>query len=165
MINSSANVLLLQKKTMETFKIKHGGKSILFISLIFFTSLFFQSCAEKMAFMNSPVAPAAEGSVKIKKDNNNNYAIDLITMRLAEPERLTPSKKLYIVWMTTEQNGTKNIGQMESSSSLLSSTLKSSLTTVTTFKPVGFFITAENDANIQQPMGQVVLRTSAIVSN
>jgi hypothetical protein len=61
--------------------------------------------------------------------------------------------------MITEQNGRKNIGQLKTSTGLFSSKLKSSLETVSTFKPSGFFITAEDDANIQYPGGQVVLRT------
>jgi len=53
--------------------------------------------------------------------------------------------------METEQNGSKNIGQLKTSSSMLSKALTSSLKTVATFKPTGFFITAENDANVQYP--------------
>jgi hypothetical protein len=151
-------------RSMKTFKIKNVSKSILSFAVILLASSLFQSCAEKMAFENSSVVPAAQGSIKIKKDRNNNYDINLSTMHLAEPTRLSPSKSVYVVWMNTEQNGTKNIGQMETSSSLLSSTLKSSLKTVTTYKPVGFFITAENDGKIHQPEGQVVLKTSTVTN-
>ena len=42
---------------------------------------------------------------------------------------------------------------------MLSKALTSSLKTVATFKPTGFFITAENDANVQYPDGQTVLTT------
>jgi hypothetical protein len=154
----------LQKNKMKTFKIKNLSKGIFSIAVVLFASLFFQSCSEKMTFVNSSVVPSAQGSVKIKKDGNNNYAIDLNTMRLAEPDRLSPPKSVYVVWMNTEQNGTKNIGQMETSSSLLNSTLKSSLKTVTTYKPTGFFITAENDGKIHQPEGVVVLKTSTVAN-
>ena len=83
-------------------------------------------------------------------------------MRVADPQRLSPAKSTYVVWMNTEQNGTKNIGQVTTSSGMFSSTLRSSLKTVTTFKPVGFFITAEDNANIQQAGGQVVIKTAGI---
>lgn len=36
------------------------------------------SCSEKITFSNSVIVPAAQGSVKIKKDNNENYAVDLV---------------------------------------------------------------------------------------
>ena len=129
-----------------------------------FTTLFaivmLQSCdTTKYIFSISPIVPAAEGSVKVKKDKNSNYNIDLDVKNLAEPKRLSPAKETYIVWMETEQNGSKNIGQLKISSGVLSNTLSSSLKTVATFKPTGFFITAENDANIQYPDGQTVLTT------
>jgi hypothetical protein len=132
-----------------------------FILFSFFI-LLFESCARKISFMTSSVVPAAEGTVKLKKDNNNNYNVSLEVMRLAEPERLQPPKDNYVVWMNTEQNGTQNIGKLETSSGLLSKTLKSSLETVTPFKPSDFFITAEDDAVVQYPSGQVVLRTKSI---
>ncbi len=124
--------------------------------LIMFT---FNSCARKMSFETSSVVPAAEGTVKIKKDKNNNYNIDLNVMRLASPDRLNPPKDLYIVWMNTEGNAAKNIGQIKTSSGFLSKTLKSSLETVSTTNPTGFFITSENNSNVQYPSGQVVLKT------
>jgi hypothetical protein len=126
------------------------------VSLIMFT---LDSCASKMTFQTSSIVPAAEGTVKIKKDKNKNYNIDLNVMRLASPERLNPPKDFYVVWMTTQGSDAKNIGQIKTSSSLLSSTLRSSLKTVSIFNPTGFFITAESDANVQYPGGQVVLRT------
>jgi hypothetical protein len=117
------------------------------------------SCAKKISFQTSSVVPSAEGSVKIKKDNNNNYRIDLNVIRLADPKRLDPSKNTYVVWVETAENASKNIGSLNTSSSLLSKTLKSSLKTVSPFKPVSLFITAEDNADIQYPGSQVVLRT------
>ncbi|MEO8116715.1 MAG: hypothetical protein ABI653_03645 [Bacteroidota bacterium] len=140
--------------------IKHISVSSIYLLtaalLIMFT---FSSCARKMSFQTSSVAPAAEGTVKIKKDKNNNYNIDLNVMRLASPDRLNPPKDFYVVWMNSDNNAAKNIGQIKTSSSLLSKTLKSSLETVSTINPTGFFITAESDANVQYPGGQVVLKT------
>lgn len=37
------------------------------------------SCARKIAFNNSTVVPSATGNVKVKKDQNNNYSIDVST--------------------------------------------------------------------------------------
>ncbi len=119
------------------------------------------SCAQKMAFLNSSVVPGAEGSVAIDKDKNENYAIEVKIMNLADPKKLTPPKTTYVVWMNTERNEVKNIGQINSSTSLLSNTMKGDLKTVTSFKPISFFITAEDDPNIQYPGMQVVLRTTA----
>lgn len=109
--------------------------------------------------MTSPVVPAAEGYSNITKDDNNNYAISVKVKNLAEPERLRPKRDVYVVWMITEQNGTKNIGQLKSSSGFFSSVLEGRLTTVSSFKPKKIFITAENDANIQYPGSMVILTT------
>ncbi len=134
-------------------------RSIYSLIAVLFITFTFSSCARKMSFQISSVVPAAEGTVKIKKDKNSNYNIDLNVMRLASPDRLNPPKEFYVVWMNSDNNAAKNIGQIKTSSSLLSKTLKSSLETVSTINPTGFFITAESDANVQYPGEQVVLKT------
>lgn len=118
------------------------------------------SCSTKLKFATSTVVPAAQGSVKVTKDDNGNYGLDLNIIHLTEPSRLSPSKELYVVWMETENNGIKNIGQLKSGTGFFSSTLKASFHTVTSFKPKRVFITAENDAAIQSPGSQVVLTTN-----
>ena len=121
----------------------------------------FSSCARKMNFQVSQVVPAAEGTVKVKKDNNKNYEIKIELTNLAEPNRLLPSKNIYVVWMESHDNDTKNIGQINSTTGFLSSKLKASFATVSSLKPTKIFITAEDDAAIQYPGTQVVLSTSA----
>ena len=104
--------------------------------------------------------PAAGGDVKIKKDNNNNYRIQISLNNLAEPKRLEPPKNTYVVWMETDNNATKNIGQINSSTGLLSSKLKASFETVSSTKPTKIFLTAEDDASVQYPGTQVIMTTS-----
>jgi len=112
-----------------------------------------------MRFETSREVPAAEGAVKVKKDNNNNYKVSLKIIRLSPAERLSPPRNTYVVWMDTDLNGTINIGNIETSKGLFSKKLKSSLETVTPYKPVRFFITAENEKRIEYPGTQTVLRT------
>ncbi|GCC50465.1 hypothetical protein SanaruYs_06800 [Chryseotalea sanaruensis] len=116
------------------------------------------SCSQKIPFLTSSVVPSAEGVVTVKSDDNKNYIIDLSVMRLADPTRLTPSKVGYIVWMETENNRVKNIGQLKTSTGFMSKTLTSSLATVTPFKPIEIFITGEEDVATLHP-GLVVLKT------
>ena len=142
-----------QKMHGLTSKILSG---ILAIAIVFS----FQSCATKVNFLNSSVVPAAEGFVKVKKDNNNNYAIHIELVNLAEPDRLQPGRKTYVVWMETDRDALKNIGQINSSTSLLSKRLKADFETVSPVKPTKIFITAEDDASIQYPGSQVVLSTN-----
>jgi hypothetical protein len=117
------------------------------------------SCATSVSFLNSSVVPAAQGKVKIKMDNNKNYAIQISLSNLAESTRLQPSKLTYIVWMVTDRELTKNIGQLNSSKGFMSKSLKGSFKTVSSDKPVKIFITAEDDASIQYPGTPVVLST------
>ena len=112
-----------------------------------------------MNFTGSSIVPAAEGYVKVKKDKNNNYSIQVAVTNLAGPERLQTPKKLYIVWAENAEKTSKNIGQITTSSSMLSKALKASLTAVTPFKPTRVFITAGDDGNIQYPGNLVVLST------
>ena len=117
-------------------------------------------CAKRITFLTSSVVPAARGSVKVTKDKNNNYNINLDLFNLSEPERLQPSKKTYVVWMITDRNVTKNIGQLTSSSKLLSRQIKAKFTTVSPSKPSKIFLTAEDDGSVQNPGTQVVITTN-----
>jgi hypothetical protein len=122
--------------------------------------IFLNSCATKINFLASPVVPGAEGTVKVKLDNNNNYGIKISMNNLAEPNKLLPAKNLYIVWMETQGEGIKNIGQINSSTSLIMRKLTASFETVSSLKPNKIFITAENEAGIQVPGDQVILSTT-----
>lgn len=141
----------------QTSTKKHSFLKIILLGLI--TMVFLSACSRKMSFQTSAVVPAAEGKVKVKKDKNNNYRIELNLSRLADPKRLDPSRELYVVWMDTQNNGIKNIGRLATSSGMFSSALKSSLRTVTPYKPVRFFITAEDRADITYSGGQKILET------
>lgn len=142
---------------MKTDKFSFLKLSILPVILAF--ALIFSSCARKMSFGVSSVVPAAQGTVKVKTDKNKNYSINIKIKNLAPADRLTPSKKTYVVWMVTTENVTKNIGQLKSSSKFLSKNLKASLSTVTALKPDYFFITGEDDAQTLYPGFPVVLTT------
>jgi len=107
------------------------------------------------------VVPAAQGTVKVKKDKNSNYKIQIHLVNLAGVSRIQPARQSYVVWMVTSNDETKNIGQINSSSSLLSKKLKASFETVSAVKPVKIFITAEDDAGIQYPGTQVILSTDS----
>ena len=120
----------------------------------------FISCSTKAIFLTSSVVPAAEGYVKVKKDNNNNYVIQMQISNLAGVERLQPAKQTYVVWMVTDQGITKNIGRANSSNNL-----KVSFETVSSFKPIQIFITAEDNESAQYPGEQVVISTEKFWSN
>jgi hypothetical protein len=134
-------------------------KSTLSLGLIAITICSLTACSKKAMFQTSTVVPAARGYVKISKDRNKNYVVKIELINLAEVNRLQPPKKTYVVWLVTAEDITRNIGQITSTSSMLSSTLKASFETVTANKPIKIFITAENDGNVQIYGNQIVLST------
>jgi hypothetical protein len=137
---------------------KSFSTSSIFAVIAISSAILFSSCASKINFLTSSVVPAARGFVQVKKDNNENYAISLQLDKLAEVERVTPGST-YIIWMNTAQNGTKNIGKLDSGTSTFSNKLKASFNTVTSFQPTRIFITAEQDANASYPSDKIIVTT------
>ncbi len=119
----------------------------------------FSSCAQTVQFQNSAVVPAAQGNVKVKQDDNNNYRIQVNIKDLADIERLDPAKETYVVWMETRQGNTENLGQLRSTSSFLSNQKKATLETVSSYEPFRVFVTAEHGTNPRYPGNQIVLST------
>lgn len=118
--------------------------------------LFLNACSKNISFSPSSVVPAAEGSIKVKKDKNDNYKISLDVKNLAKPDRLQPSRTTYVVWAVSSDNRPDNIGQLKASGG--DTTIDGELETMTPFKPERFFITAEDQGNAQYPNAQVVLK-------
>jgi hypothetical protein len=113
----------------------------------------------KRIFETSSIVPAARGCVKVSRDRNKNYVIKIQLSNLAEPERLQPPKKTYVVWIVTEENSTHNLGQLKSKIRCISRRLKAYLETVSSIKPAKIFITAEDVPEIEVPVTQAVLTT------
>ncbi len=137
---------------MKAIKTKNAKNLILRLSIIMIMASL-GSCSKKIQFLTSSVVPAAVGYVQVKKDSNQNYAITLKIENLAEVDKLQPPKKTYVVWMETDRGVIRNIGQIVSTRNL-----KASFETVSSFKPVKIFLTAEDIENVQYP-GKVVLST------
>jgi hypothetical protein len=134
-------------------------KTIYSLTTALLMLLAFSSCTPKMTFLDSSIVPSATGSVNVKRDRNNNYAIQIRIANLAEPKKLDPPKNTYIVWMESGRESAKKIGQITTSTGLFSKALKAELNATETEKPDRIFITAEDDAGIQYPDGPTILTT------
>ena len=128
-------------------------KSILLSVLI----LLMASCATVVKFPVSSVEPAADIKAKIKNDKQNNYVIEVTANYLASAERLSPPKKMYIVWIVTKENGVSNIGQMKIENAQIAK-----VKTLTSFEPKEIFITAEDEGNVTYPSGIEISRAVLI---
>ena len=139
---------------MKTIRINAKTKKIFLGFLTVMIMLPFSLQAQKIPFLQSSIAPAAEGYVKIKSDRNNNNVIKIDIKNLAEIERLDPAMKTYVVWMVTDRETTDNIGRINSSNNL-----NVSFEAITSFQPIKIFITAEENESTQVPSEKIVLTT------
>ena len=69
---------------MKTIRINAKTKKIFLGFLTVMIMLPFSLQAQKIPFLQSSIAPAAEGYVKIKSDRNNNNVIKIDIKNLAE---------------------------------------------------------------------------------
>ena len=126
-------------------------KSMIFAAVV----LFLSSCASTTKFPVSAVTPAAVITATKKTDKNNNFKIDVKALHLSSPDRINPPKKVYVVWVVTDDNGVKNIGQLTNKNA---KTAK--LYATTAFNVAEIFITAEEQGNVSSPEGTEISRTN-----
>jgi hypothetical protein len=145
---------------MKLINNKPGNRNMLFALLIGAALVTISSCAKKINFQTSTVVPAARGTVKVKKDNNSNYVINIDLFNLAEAKRLASNEQTYVVWMESGNRAVKNLGQINSSTKMFSKKLKASFEAVSSVKPTKIFITAENNSSVEYPGNELILTTS-----
>ena len=113
------------------------------------------SCATTTKFPVSTVAPAAVITAKKTVDKDKNYVIELIALNLTSTDRLNPPKNHYSVWIVTEQNEYKNLGQIMNANAK-----KVNFKTLTPFNPNQIIVTAEDEGNRLMPGGIEIARAS-----
>ncbi|MDB4293363.1 hypothetical protein N9954_08145 [Maribacter sp.] len=113
------------------------------------------SCGSTIQLPVSNEVPAAVMTVKQKQDGNNNFTIKLTAENLASADRLSPSRATYVVWIETDENGIKNVGQLNPENGE-----KVDLETVSSFEPKAIFVTAEDEGNVSLPTGTEITRKS-----
>ena len=155
------------KKTSTSKRLLHTAgmkvaEIIIMKTIIPFTLaiLVFASCAKKVTFNPSTTVPGASGTVKIKKDKNANYLVELRVKNLPKADNLNPPKRIYTVWMETIDNRALNIGKLDNSRSLFSRKRKGQLETTSSFRPVRVFITPEDEVAPKIPGAEPVLTTN-----
>lgn len=139
------------QKSKKALNIKDSFKILSFL----FAAILISACSNKIVFPNSEIVPAAEAVLEVEKNKSENYELQLEVTNLADPRRLTPSRGNYVVWMVTEQNGTINLGNLR-----VNKNNKATLETVTPYKPVRIFVTAEDTPKAVLPGTQVILNSN-----
>ena len=110
---------------------------------------------KKFPLTVASTVPAAKGEVDTGKDKNRNTELKMEVEHLAEPEKLTPAKSVYIVWFQEKGGEAAMQGQLR-----IDKKLKGSFRTVTPLKAFDVFVTAESDPNVKTPSGTEVLRAT-----
>ncbi len=112
----------------------------------------------KVQMMAGTSTPGATATIQIKKGDNGNTALDIKAENLAPASSLTPAENVYVVWIQPPDKVAQNAGQLR-----VNQHEQAELNTVTAFKRFKVFITAEQNAQIQEPEGPRIL--SADVSD
>ena len=128
--------------------------SLFTITLFIMIAFWFISCSSKTFFLQSSVLPAATGYVEVSRDKSENYIIKIDLKNFAGAERLDPSNLTYVVWMVTAREAAVNIGRISTNNNL-----NASFETLSSFRPVKIFITAEEQENARYPGSMVILTT------
>ena len=114
------------------------------------------SCADKAVFQTSRITPAATGKVVSKEGKNGNFSIEIEVQHLADPGKLKPSRKYYVVWNRCKE-GKINIGKLS-----LDKELNGSLKTESAYKVRRILISAEDDDKASKPGKQLVLKSAKL---
>ena len=128
--------------------------NLITITLFTMIAFWFTSCSSKTFFLQSSVLPAATGYAEVSRDKSENYIIKIDLKNFAGAERLDPSNLTYVVWMVTAREAAVNIGRISTNNNL-----NASFETLSSFRPVKIFITAEEQENARYPGAMVVLTT------
>lgn len=115
--------------------------------------MFLVSCGSTKKFPVSDLVPAAQISAKTSQDKNDNTEIEITAEYLANPDRLSPPKDFYVVWIVTDDDKKINVGRIVQDGGK-----KVSLTTKTPYKVKEIFITAEKEGNESFPGKTVITR-------
>ena len=111
--------------------------------------------AGEVPLVASPLVPAAAGRISYEHDRNRNIKLEIKTKHLAAPERLTPPKNSYVVWIQSSDGQTQNAGVLK-----INSDLEGSFTTTTPVKAFDVLITAEDSPAVSQPSGPEIMHGS-----
>ncbi len=111
------------------------------------------SCGSTTSFPISEVTPGADIKVNTSTDNHGNHVFSITAKNLTNPERLTPPRNVYVVWVKTQNSGTLNIGRINPEGAK-----KVTLKTLIPFEPQEIFITAEDEGEVAHPAGKEISR-------
>lgn len=119
--------------------------------------MLFASCSETVKFPVSEVTPAADITLKVKKESEPNYLITIEANNLAAAERLPNPNSIYVIWAVSEKGIVRNVGHFTQENAK-----KSKYKASFPYQPVEVFITAESEEGNCMPQGIEISRVKLI---
>lgn len=125
--------------------------------LLLALALFVAGCGTTFPLTADPSIPFAEGQVLVSARDEGGLEIDLSTLHMGDPGKLSPEAVAYVVWVRPLGPGPvaspENVGAFKPTSEL-----KGALTFKTTHTELELFVTIEPTPEATAPTGRVVLR-------
>lgn len=106
---------------------------------------------------NNSVDPAAAGKVDVDHDRNGNDQLKIHVYHLPDPDKLSPPRSAYVVWVQPAGQPPEKLGQLK-----VNEKLEGSLSATTPYKTFDVFITAEDNLHSDAPNGSEVLRAKIV---
>ena len=98
--------------------------------------------------------PALQGTVKDEVDRNGNAAFELEAKHIAPPQRLTPAKQFYVLWVQVPGMPAESQGELRVNSDNMAASFKGT----TPNKSFEIIVTAEDQPKPESPSNVEVLR-------
>jgi hypothetical protein len=124
------------------------------VALLMTSGLLLSAWAGEHRMKNSSdLVPSATGKVDVDRDRNGNHVVKVRVYHLADPEKLSPARNSYVVWVQAKGKDPENLGMLR-----VNKDLAGSLEATTPYNHFTIFITAEENPKPDRPSGTEILR-------
>jgi uncharacterized protein YceK len=123
--------------------------------MLLFVALVLSGCATTFQLESGKRTPAAEGTMEVTEDENDNYILDIRVAHLPEPKKLDENLTTYVVWANPvgSKGEYSNLGRLK-----LNEDREGRMSARTPFKDFDIIVTAEKNAAVDGPSKYVVLK-------
>jgi hypothetical protein len=123
------------------------------LALLLAAGLFVSAWAAEFRMVNkSDLVPSATGKVEVKQDDNGNRKVKVHVYHLADPEKLTPARSAYMVWLEPKGKDPEPLGTLK-----VDKDLKAEIEGTTPYKIFSVVVTAEENPKAERPEGAEIL--------
>ena len=123
------------------------------VALLLVAGLLVSAWASEHRMTNaSTLVPSATGKAEVQTDDNGNQRVKLRVYHLADPEKLSPPRNGYMVWIQPNGKDAEPLGMLR-----VNKDLEGSIAGTTPYKRFKVFVTAEENPKADKPSGDEIL--------